>query len=149
MGGRAGAAVVALALGLGLDLAAGCGRGAPTGLRGCLAVVLGFGRVAGAASSGRGPWRRWGCSRWGRVWGPVWEVSPRGLGGAVLDEDVVVVVDEVVVVVEVVESEAGERAVGDGKGPPASRAGVGCWVLRVVRTRVRVRAPGVCARFSW
>ena len=28
------------------------------------------------ASSGRGPWRRRGCSRWGRVWGPVWEVSP-------------------------------------------------------------------------
>ena len=34
-----------------------------------------------------------------------------------LDEDVVVVVDEVVVVVEVVESEAEERAVGDSGGP--------------------------------
>ena len=61
----------------------------------------------------------------------------------------VVVVDELVVVVEVLESEAEERAVGDGGGPWAAGAGVGCWVLRVVGTRVRVRAPGVCARFSW
>ena len=75
---------------------------------------------------------------------------PRGLGGGVLDEDVVVVVvDEVVVVVEVVESEAEGRAVGEGGGPWAAGAGVECWVLRVVRTRVRVQAPGVCARFSW
>ena len=51
---------------------------------------------------------------------------PRGLGGGVLDEDVVVVVDEVVVVVEGSESEAEERAVGDGRGPCASEAGVGC-----------------------
>ena len=58
---------------------------------------------------------------------------PRGLGGGVLDEDVVVVVvDEVVVVVEVVESEAEERAVGDGGGPWAAGAGVGCWILQVV-----------------
>ena len=74
---------------------------------------------------------------------------PRGLGGGVLDEDVVMVVDEVVVVVEVVESEAEERAVGDGGGSWASGAGVGCWVLQVARTRVRARAPGVCARFPW
>ena len=74
---------------------------------------------------------------------------PRGCGGGVLDEDVVVVVDELVMVVEVVESEAEERAVGDGGGPWASGAGVGCWVLRVVRTRVWVRATGVCARFPW
>ena len=73
----------------------------------------------------------------------------RGLGGRVRDEDVVVVVDEVVVVVEVVESEAEERAAGEGGGPWAAGAGVGCWVLQVVRTRVRVWAPGVCARFSW
>ena len=58
-------------------------------------------------------------------------------------------VDEVVVVVGVVESEAEERAVGDGGGPWASGMGVGCWVLRVASTRVRVRAPGVCARFPW
>ena len=49
---------------------------------------------------------------------------PRGLGDGVLDEDVVVVVDEVVVVMEVVESEAEERAVGDGGGSWASGAGV-------------------------
>ena len=49
---------------------------------------------------------------------------PRGLGGGVLDEDVVVVVDEVVVVVEVVESEGEEKAVGDGGGSWASGAGV-------------------------
>ena len=60
-----------------------------------------------------------------------------------------VVVNEVVVVVEVVESEAEERAVGDGRGLWAAGAGVGCWVLRVVRTRRRVRARGVCARFPW
>ena len=66
-----------------------------------------------------------------------------------LDEDVVVAVDEVVVVVEVVESEAEERAVGDGGGPWESGAGVGCWVLQVARTRVRVQAPGVCARLPW
>ena len=76
-------------------------------------------------------------------------MSPRGLGGGVLDEDVVVVSDEVVVVVEVVESEAEERAVGEGGGPWASGAGVGCWVLQVAGTRARVRAPGVCARFPW
>ena len=73
--------------------------------------------------------------------------SPRGLGGGVLDEDVVVVADEVVVVVEVVESEAQERAVRDGGGPWAGGAGVGCLILQVVRTRVPVRAPGMCARF--
>ena len=66
-----------------------------------------------------------------------------------LDEDVVVVLDEVAVVVEVVESEAEKRAVGDGRGPWASAAGVGCWVLRVVRRTVRVRALGVCTRFPW
>ena len=57
------------------------------------------------ASSGRWPWRRRGC---------------------LLHEDVVVVVDEMVMLVEVVESEAEERAVGDGGGPWASGAGVGC-----------------------
>ena len=59
----------------------------------------------------------------------------------------VAVVDEVVVVVEVVESEAEERAVGDGGQPWASGVGVGCWVLQVARRRVRVPAPGVSARF--
>ena len=71
---------------------------------------------------------------------------PRGLWGGVLDNEVVVVVDGVVVVVEVVESEAAGRAVGEDGGPWASGAGVGCWVLQVVRTRVQIPAPGVCAR---
>ena len=39
-------------LGLGLGLAAGCGRGALTGLGGCLAAVLGFGWVADAGLVG-------------------------------------------------------------------------------------------------
>ena len=134
---------------MGLGLAAGCGRGAPTGLGGCLAAVLGFGRAAGAGLVGAwalaaAGWLAVGTGLGARLGG-----FPRGLGGGVLDEDVVVVVDEVVVVVEVVESEAEERAVGDGGGPWAAGAGVGCWILRVVRTRVRVRAPGVCARFPW
>ena len=59
----------------------------------------------------------------------------------------VVVVHEVVVGIEGVESVAEPRAVGEGGGYWAAGAGVGCWVLRVVRKRVRVRVPGVCARF--
>ena len=51
-GGRARAAVVAPGLDLGLGLAAGCGRGALTGLGGCLAAVLGFGLVAGVGLVG-------------------------------------------------------------------------------------------------
>ena len=46
-----------------------------------------------------------------------------------LDEDVVVMADEVVVVVEVVDSEAEGRAVGDGGWPWAAGAGFGCSVL--------------------
>ena len=136
-------------LGLGLGLAAGCGRGAPTGLGGCLAAVLDFGWVAGAGLVGAWALAAAGLLVLGRGLGARLGGFTRGLGGGVLDEVVVVVVDEVVVVVEVVESEAEERAVGDGGGPWASGAGVGCWVLRAVRTRVRVRAPGVCARFPW
>ena len=56
------------------------------------------------ASSMRGPWWQRGSSRWGRVLGARLGFFPRGLGGGVLDEDVVVVVGEGVVVVEVVES---------------------------------------------
>ena len=131
-------------LGLGLGLAASCSRGALTGLGGCLAAVLGFGSVAGA-----GLVRAWALAAAGLLavgtgLGARLRGVPRGLGGGVLDEDVVVAVNEVVVVLEVVESEAEERAVGDGGGPWASGAGVGCWVLQVARTRVRIRAPGVC-----
>ena len=41
---------------------------------------------------------------------------PRGFGGGLLGEAVIVEVDEVVVVVEVVESEAEETYVGEGRG---------------------------------
>ena len=133
---------------LGFSLAAGCGRGALTGLGGCLAAVLGFGWVAGVGLAGAWALAAAGLLAVGAGLGARLRGVPRGLR-AVLDEDVVVVVDEVVVVVEVVDSEAEERAVGDGGGSWALGAGVGCWVLQVVRTRVRGRAPGVCARFPW
>ena len=114
-----------------------------------MAAVLGFGRAAGAGLVGAWALAAAGLLAVGTGLGACLGGFSHGLGGGVLDEDVVVVPDEVVVVVEVVESEAEERAVGDGGGPWASGAGVGCWVLRVVRTRVHVRAPGVCARFPW
>ena len=82
---------------------------------------------------------------------------PRGLGGGVLDEDMVVVVDEVIVVVEVVESEAEERAVGDGGGPwawggwrrmlgPASSEYEG---LGSGTGRVRALSLVTCACWCW
>ena len=111
-------------LGLGLGLAAGCGRGVLTGLGGRLAAVVGFGWVVGVGFVGA-----WALAAAGLL--AVWvglEARlggvPRGLGGGVLDEDVVVVVGDVVVVVEVAELEAEERAVGDGGGSRASGAGV-------------------------
>ena len=54
---------------------------------------------------------------------------PCGLGGGVLDEDIVVSADEVLVVVEVVGSKAEDRDVGDGGGSRAAGAGAGRWVL--------------------
>ena len=111
-------------LDLGLGLAAGCGRGALTGLGGCLAAVLGFGWVAGVGLVGAWALAAVGLLAVGAGLGARLGGFPRGLGGGVLDEDVVVVVDEAVVVVEVVESEAEERAVGDGGGSWASGAGV-------------------------
>ena len=135
--------------GLGLALAAGCGRGVRTRLGPCLAASLGFGRAAGAGLVGAWAMAVAGLLVLGTGLGARLGGFPRGLGGGVLHEDVVVVVDEVVVVVEVVGSEVEERAVGDGGGSWAAGAGVGCWVLRVARTRVWVRAPRVCARFLW
>ena len=111
-------------LDLSLGLAAGCGRGALTGLGGCLAAVFGFGWVAGVGLLGAWALAAAGLLAVGAGLGARSGGVPRGLGGGVLDEDVVVVVDEVVVVVEVVESEAEERAVGDGGGSWASGAGV-------------------------
>ena len=128
-GGRVHAALVAPGFGLGLGLAAGCGRGAPTDFGGCLAAVFGFGRAASM-----GFVRAWALAASGllAVWtglGARLGGFPGGLRVGVLDEDVMVVVDEVVVVVEAVVSEVEERAVGDGRGPWAAGAGVGCWVL--------------------
>ena len=103
-------------LDLGLGLAAGCGRGALTGLGGCLAAFLGFGWVAGVGNVGVWALAAVGLLAVGAGLGASLGGVPRGRGGGVLDEDVVLVVDEVVVVVEVVESEAEERAVGDRGG---------------------------------
>ena len=114
---------------LGLGLAAGCDRGAPTGLGGCLAAVLGFGRAPGAGFVGAWALAAAGLLAVGTGLGARLGGFPRGLGGGVLNEDVVVLADEVVVVVEVVVSEAEERSVGDGGGPWAAGAGVGLWVL--------------------
>ena len=124
LGVRARAAVVAPGLDLGSGLAAGCGRRALTGLGGCLAVVLGYGWVAGVGLVGAWALAAAGFLAVGAGLGARLGGVPRGLGGGVLDGDVVVVVDEVVVVVEVVESEADERAVGDGGRSWASGAGV-------------------------
>ena len=93
-------------LGLGLGLAAGCGCGAPTGLGGCLAVVLGFSQAAGAGLVGAWALAAAGLLAVGTGSGARLGGFPRGLGGGVLDEDVVVVVDEVALVVEGAESEA-------------------------------------------
>ena len=103
-------------LDLGLGLAAGCGRGSLTGLGGCLAAVLGFSWVVGVGFVGVWALAAVGLLAVGAGLGACLGGVPRGLGAGVLDEGVVVVVDEVVVVVEVVESEAEERAVGDGGG---------------------------------
>ena len=111
-------------LDLGLGLAAGCGRGALTGLGGCLAAVLGSGWVVGVGFLGAWPLAAAGLLAVGAGLGARFGGVPRRLGAGVLDGDVVVVVDEVVVVVEVVESEAEERAVGDGGGSWAPGAGV-------------------------
>ena len=128
-GSRARAAVLAPGWGLGLGLAAGCGRGAQTGLGSCLAAVLGFSRAASM-----GFVQAWALAAAGLLavatgFGARLGCFPGGLGGGVWDEDLVVVVDEVVVVPEVVVSETEDRALGDGGGPWAAGAGVRCWVL--------------------
>ena len=112
--------------GFGLRLGLGCGLrswradgfgwlfGGGLGFR----LGRGFGPRRGVGLGGGG------VARGGGVFGgPFGRCPPRPRGG-VLDEDVVVAVDEVVVVVEVVESEAEERAVGDGGRSWASGAGV-------------------------
>ena len=89
-----------------------------------LAAVLGFGWVVGVGFVGAWALAAAGLLVVGAGLGARLGGVPCGLGGGVLDEDVVVVVDEVVVVPEVVESEAEERAFGDGGGSWASGAGV-------------------------
>ena len=89
---------------------------------------------------------------------------PAVWGGQVPDEGVVVEVDEVVVeVVELeakktdlgdglgsrVESKVEETGVGDGLGSMTARAAAGCWVLWVMRSRVRFGALGACMHFPW
>ena len=111
-------------LDLGLGLAGGCGRGALTGLHGCLAAVLGFGWVAVVGLVGAWALAAAGLLAVGACLGAHLGGVPGGLGGGVPDEDVVVAVDDVVVVVKVVESEAEERAAGDGGGSWDSGAGV-------------------------
>ena len=81
-------------LDLGLGLAAGCGRGALTGSGGCLAAVLGFGWVARVGLVGAWALAAVGLLAVGAGLGARLGGVPRGLGGGVLDEDVVVVVDD-------------------------------------------------------
>ena len=80
-------------LDLGLGLAAGCGRGALTGLGGCLAAVLSFGWVAGVGLVGAWALAAAGLLAVGAGLGARLGGVPRGLGRGVLDEDVVVLVD--------------------------------------------------------
>ena len=94
-----------------------------------MTAVLGLGRAAGAGFAGACAFAAAGLLAVGMGLGAHLGGFLRALGGGVLDEDVVVVADEVVVVVEDVESEAEKRAVGDGGGSWAARAGVRCWVL--------------------
>ena len=111
------AAVVAPGLGLGLGLAAGCGRGAPTGSGGCLAAVLVFGRAVGAGFVGAWALAAAELLAEGTGLGARLGGFPRGWGGGVLDEDVVVVGDEVVVVPEVVEYKRRRGLWGTARGP--------------------------------
>ena len=92
-------------------------------------MVLGFGPAAGAGFAAAWALAATGALPMGTGLGARLGGLPRGLGGAVLDEDVVVVADKVVVVVEVVELEANERDVENGGVSRAAGAGVGCWVL--------------------
>ena len=97
----------------------------------------------------RGPWRGRGRGRSQRVLGACLGDFARGLGDGVLDEDAVVEVDEPVVVLKVVGSEAEETDVGEGGGSRTAGVQAGCCVLWAMRSRARVRAAGVCARFPW
>ena len=88
----------------------------PTGFSDCLAAVLGLGRAAGAGFAGAWAMAAAGLLAGGAGLKACLGGFARGSGGAVLDEDLVVVADKVLVVVEVVKLEAEERAVGVGGG---------------------------------
>ena len=94
-----------------------------------MAPVLGFGRIRDVGFAGAWGMAVAGGLAVGTGLGGCLGGFPRGLGGGVLDKDVVVVADEVVLVVEVVELEAEETDVGDGGGSWAAGAGAVCWVL--------------------
>ena len=87
-----------------------------------MAAILGFGRAGGVDFAGAWALTVAGALAVGTGYGAPLGGFPHGFGGGVRDEDVVVVADEVVVLVEVVESEAGERDVGDGGGSRAPDA---------------------------
>ena len=107
-----------------------------------LGGVLSFGLAAGAGFAGvcRPPAWRWRVVRQGAlgsagtpaVWtgfGARLGNFARGLGGGVLDKDVVMKVDEAVVVVQVVELQAEETDVGDSECLGWSRSQRG-WTWR-------------------
>ena len=94
-----------------------------------MAAVFGFGRVAGVGLAGAWAFAVAEGLAVGTGYVACLGGFTRGLVGGVLDEDVVVVADEVVVVVNVVELDAEETDVGDGRGSRAAGAGAGCWVL--------------------
>ena len=112
-------------LGLGLGLAAGCGRGVPTGLGG----RLGFGWVVGVGFVGAWALAAAGLLAVGAGLEARLGGVPRGLGGGVLDEDVVVVVVKVLPWVVV-----GAGGLGAGKTSGAGTRGVSLDVVIGGRT---------------
>ena len=94
-----------------------------------MVAVLGFCRAAGAGFAGARALAMAGALAAGTGLAARLGGFHCRLGGGVLDKDVLVVADELVVVVEVVDSEAEKRDVGDGGGSWAAGAGAGCWVL--------------------
>ena len=118
-------AALGLGLGFGCGLRLWCGDGFGWLLGGGLAFRLDCERgLRWGVGLGRGGGARGGDG----FGGPFGRFFPR-LRGWSAGRERSGVADEVGVVVEAVESEAEERAVGDGGGLLAAGAGVGCWVL--------------------
>ena len=111
-------------LGLGLRFGSGLAPRCVDGLGWLLGGDFGFlPRCGRGFHQGGGPLRWRGDLWWGQVLGARLGGFPRGFGGGVLDEDVVVVADEGVAVVEVVESEAEQTDVGDSGGSRSAGGG--------------------------